>query len=494
MKRCTAIIGVLFLMVLNSSCGKGYGSSSGSGSSGSSGLTASITNSVTTLQPGASYTFSATTPSSYGYTAGISWTISPATGAGTLSTATNSGYSSSVTYQAPSAPPSPNSVTITATPSDTVVGAATDTFTISASSMSMLNGQFAIQFSGFDDSGETLGVVGSIKADGAGNITGGSIDLNQNHAPSERIAGVTGSYTLDSEMHGTVSLAAAAPGSDRPLAFSFALSSDTLSSMITGSEANGVAISGRLLRQDSSAFSVAKISSDFAFKLESNSADRLATVGKLAIGSDSILSGIADASESGIGPIFTAAPVSGRLTASPDATGRGTFTLATPAKKSPFVFYVVSESWLLLMETDSATTAHTRQLGVAQRQAMPFSASTANASSAFRASGFDRQASTSGPVSVTGTLAIENLTHATLAWDATCSAIALPHVSLRSDVVTFDPSTGRGTIKIANGFANDFADSVAVYLATPGEAFLIDTTAGRFNRAIAGDLDSSPSH
>ncbi|HXW16809.1 MAG TPA: hypothetical protein VEJ39_00815 [Candidatus Acidoferrales bacterium] len=492
MKHCTVIIGVLFLMVLNSSCGKGYGSSSGSGSGGGSGVTASITNSVTTLQAGASYTFTATTPSSYGYTAGISWTISPATGAGTLSTASNSGYSSSVTYQAPTAPPSPNSVTITATPSDTAVGTATDTFTISASSMSTLNGQFAIQFSGFDASGETLGAVGSVKMDGAGNITAGSIDLNQNHAPSVRIVGVTGAYTLDSDMHGTISLAAAMPGSDRPLAFSFALAADALSGVITGSEVNGVAISGRLLRQDSSAFAAEKISGDFAFKLESNSADCLATDGKLAIESNSILSGIADSSESGIGPIFTSAQVSGRITAPPDATGRGTFTLATPAKNSPFVFYVVSESRLLLMETASATT-HTRQLGVAQRQTMPFAPSTANASSAFRASGFDLRASVLGPVSVTGTLAIENFTHASLAWDASSAGITLPHLSLRSDAVTFDPSTGRGTINIANGFANNFADSVAFYLASPGEGFLVDTTAGSSNRGIAGDLDSLPS-
>ena len=55
--------------------------------------------------------------------------------------------------------------------------------------------------------------------------------------------------------------------------------------------------------------------------------------------------------------------------------------------------------------------------------------------------------------------------------------------------IFLDPSTGRGEIEIANGFANNFADSVASYLANPGEVFLLDETAGRFNRAIAGDLE-----
>jgi len=51
--------------------------------------------------------------------------------------------------------------------------------------------------------------------------------------------------------------------------------------------------------------------------------------------------------------------------------------------------------------------------------------------------------------------------------------------------IFLDPSTGRGDIEIANSFA----DSVAFYLASSGEGFLLDETAGRFNRAIAGDLE-----
>jgi hypothetical protein len=105
-----------------------------------------------------------------------------------------------------------------------------------------------------------------------------------------------------------------------------------------------------------------------------------------------------------------------------------------------------------------------------------------------RAVGFDGQASSSGPIAVTGKLSIENFTHAMLDWTANLAGSVLSEISLRSELVTFDPATGRGTIKIANGYANNFADSVAFYLVGPGKGFFLDTTEGRFNRAMAGDL------
>jgi hypothetical protein len=474
---------------VNSGCGGGgYGNSSGS--PGNSGLTASITNPITTLQAGATYTFQATTPSSNGYMAGISWSISPSSGAGTLSNSMNNGFSSSVMYQAPTTPPSPDSVTIIATPSDNHVGASKDTFTIMTSPMAMLEGSFAIEFSGFASTGETIGVIGSITADGAGNIIGGSIDVNRNRAPTMQIGGVTGTYALDSKLHGSMSLTTAS-GFDHPLVVSFALASDMKSGRIADSTPEGLVVSGQLLRQDRTAFSLAKILSDFVFKLETPSSDRVATVGKVSLGRNSILSGIADESKSGDGLVFSAVPVAGSLTAVPDENGRGTFILVTPAETSRFVFYVVTDSRLLFLETDSGGAAvRTRQLGVARRQMLPFSATTANASGRMSASGFDSQASSFGAVSVVGSLEIQNLSHATLSWDAMSAHAAVSIDSLRSDVVTFNPSTGRGTIEIANGFANNFADSIAFYLVNPGTGFFLDKTSGRFNRAIAGDLEA----
>ena len=93
-------------------------------------------------------------------------------------------------------------------------------------------------------------------------------------------------------------------------------------------------------------------------------------------------------------------------------------------------------------------------------------------------------------MSVVGSMTIQNLSHATLSWEGTNGGSTLSIDSLRSDLVTFDPATGRGTIEIANGFVNNFANSVAFYLASPGKGFLLDKTAGRFNRALVGELET----
>ena len=487
MHRILTFLAVLIALGLNSSCGSGYGNSGG-GNGGGSGISATITDPVTSVQAGATYTFSATSPSNNGYTSGISWSISPVTGAGTLSSATNSGFTSTIVYTAPMTPPSPNSVTITATPSDGAVSAATDMFTVTASGMSSLNGRFAFALSGFDASSEGVSIAGSITADGSGNITGGAMDFNHGHAPATLSASLAGTYTLDSNMRGVISLATAVPGEAGPIALDFTLAADRNSGVVTGSGANGLNVSGILRRQESAAFSLANISSTFVFKLESNSRNRRATVGKLTIGENSDVTGLEDSSEAGTGPLLAAAVMAGRITAPPDANGRSTLMLANSAGASHFALYVVSGESLLLIETVSANASSDRQIGEADRQLPLLSPATANASSILSAAGFDAQPSASGPIGITGNLSIENFTHATLDWTSTSAGASLSEISQRSELVTFDPSNGRATIKIANGFANNFADSIVFYLAAAGDGFVLDTTEGKFNRAIAGSL------
>ena len=490
MFRYWMLIVALIAVGLSSGCG-GYGGSS-SGSGGGSGISATITNAVTTVQAGAMYTFDATSPSNNGYTAGISWSISPASGAGTLSTPTNSGFTSTVIYTAPMSVPSPNSVTITATPADSAVSAATDTFMISAAAGNKFSGRFAFAMSGVDATSEGVNIAGSMTADGLGNITGGEIDFDRGESPATTSTPLAGAYTLDANMRGVISITSAVPGASQALSFAFTLDADGNSGVLSESDANGFDISGTLHRQDSTAFSLAKIASEFAFTLESNSASPVATAGTLTIAETSSIAGIADSSKAGAGPLFTSASVAGHVTAPPDANGRGTLMLATSGgAASRLAYYVVSEKSMLLIETDSASAGSARQIGVAERQMLPFSAATANGASFLRGAGFDAQASASRAIDVTGTLAIENLTHATIDWSASGAGGAFNDINVRSELVTFDPASGRGTIQIANGSANHFADSVAFYLAEPGKGFFVDTTEGRFNRAMSGDFRSA---
>ena len=276
MNQWLTICAVLIALGVNS-CGGGYGG----GSSGSSN-SATITNKVSAVATGSMYTFNATTPSTSGYTSGISWSISPSSGAGTLSSAMNSGYSSSVVYTAPASAPSPNSVTITATPTDTRVAAATDTFSIGTSTtpyVAMLSGRYAFEVSGHNASGEPSSIVGSISSDGSGNITEGVLDMNQGNGLTVR-SPLTGTYTLNGNFHGTVALSAAVSAIAQPLSFAVSLSSDGKTGTLTRGDSVGFHMNGTLRQQDASAFSLAKISSEFAFRLDSISTRNGSLVGQ----------------------------------------------------------------------------------------------------------------------------------------------------------------------------------------------------------------------
>jgi hypothetical protein len=54
--------------------------------------------------------------------------------------------------------------------------------------------------------------------------------------------------------------------------------------------------------------------------------------------------------------------------------------------------------------------------------------------------------------------------------------------------VTYDSTTGRGTITVTGGFSNGLFDSAVFYLAGSGQGFILDTTAGANNRALDGSL------
>ena len=86
-----------------------------------------------------------------------------------------------------------------------------------------LDGQYAFMLSGYDSTGAPMGVAGSITADGHGNITGGSIDLNDNVVISANSSALAGSYTLDGNSRGVVSLTNTIGSVTHPLAFAFTL-------------------------------------------------------------------------------------------------------------------------------------------------------------------------------------------------------------------------------------------------------------------------------
>jgi len=72
-------------------------------------------------------------------------------------------------------------------------------------SLSAIKGGYAFGFSGFDTHSQPFAMAGSFQADGAGNITSGAFDANDNGTMLD-VSTLTGSYTVDPVGRGTITL------------------------------------------------------------------------------------------------------------------------------------------------------------------------------------------------------------------------------------------------------------------------------------------------
>ena len=362
-------------------------------------------------------------------------------------------------------------------------------------SPNVLNGQYAFALSGFDPAGNNpMAIVGSITADGLGHITGGSVDVNDNQIISSSTGALAGSYTLDSNFRGVITLTSAVGSVTHPLAIAFTLKTDGTFGDLIDADANNFVLSGRMQKQDATAFSLAKLAGDFAFELDSRAPSQNSVLGRFTLGQAGTSTNIVfDASNSGVG---TSGPLSGgplavTFTASgPNGSGRGIFTVIDSANQTAnFVYYVIGAGNFLAMETDpTGGAAQTIYTGVASKQTTPFSATTVNTpASVFALTGFDTLSP--NDIVAVGLLQIMNSNTASLRWD-TDDVGTIFSQTLAAQTVTFDPSTGRGTITVTGGAAIGLFDSAVFYLTDSGKGFLVDATAGASNRALAGRLQA----
>jgi hypothetical protein len=401
----------------------------------------------------------------------------------------------SAVYIAPTFPigGSGNLPTITVTANSDITKSATDSFTVFQSTTpNALMGQFAFQLKGFDSNGQPIAIAGSFTADGAGDITTGAMDVNDDQVLSTIPNSLNGFYYIDQNMRGNLGMTTLlGSGTLAPPTFAYTLSADGTHGTIIGwdtNSANNLLISGTFQKQDATAFSLHGINNDYVFKLESNLPDRYDAVGKISIDLDSKVNVFIDTSRIGIGPSLVNAEFLGALLKTPDANGRGTINLGP----FNFVYYVVSSNLLYLVQSDPGTVTNALWSGVVKFQNIQsFTPATVNATSVFHLTGLNTIGAVSAPLASIGTIAITNQTSASLLWDSNDAGTILSQMNLADQTVTFsDPTlrTGRGTIGITNGRTDGLADSFVFYLADSGDGFLLDTTAGADNRALVGDL------
>jgi hypothetical protein len=244
-------------------------------------------------------------------------------------------------------------------PQLTRTAALTITVNPQAAQNAELNGQYAFAFRGFNTYGPD-GMVGSFTADGKGNLTNGLQDLNQVQGGVISQA-FTGTYEIFADNRGIMKLTSSPGGADLGT-FRFAVGSITA----------GVASKGRFVnfdppvnnspmegegvfeKQDSTAFSTAKITGDYAFGVSAASADssntKFGAAGRFTASAGTISSGAMD--EDNRGTVTSNVAFTG--TYSVAATGRGMMTLNITGAANPvnLVFYVVSSGELLVQNSD----------------------------------------------------------------------------------------------------------------------------------------------
>jgi hypothetical protein len=362
------------------------------------------------------------------------------------------------------------------------------------------DGQYAFVLAGFDSNGSPLGIAGSLKADGLGHITAGDVDVNDSGPGTiSSSTSVTGTYAFDSSGDstlGTITLTNTVSGVAHPLAFGFSLQASGGFGQIMSLDTNNFIAAGTMQLQSTSAFSLSGLAGDYIVSLNGrNSSNPTSALGRFTLASSGLSTNVAfDRSIAGVG---TAGPTTGASATvmfgagGPDSNGRGTFSLTLNDNLANgtqnFAYYVISSKRIVAVQTDATGTMTADFSG----QSTPFTASTVvTTGGVFGIAGLDTAASNEitavGQLQVTGAGA----TGGTLHWDANDAAAIFGPTTLANQALTFDPTTGRGTVTVTSGALNGLGDNLVFYLTAPGTGFLMDATAGATNRAMAGPLTS----
>jgi hypothetical protein len=434
--------------------------------------------------------------------AGVTWTLLAAGAAcspacGTLVPAAAPSFSAS--YTAPTAAPSgaAASPTITATSVSDHTKADSFTFQI-VGATAFLTGDFAFELRGFDSAGKPLAIAGSLVADGAGNVTGGEYDSNDNGTVTSVPPPLSGTYTVDTSFNGIPRVTITLAGPTNNLVLKCALSSDGKRGKIIEFDGSFALAAGTILLEDpaaSTALSASTASTSFAFGLDSDAGTSGGAVGRiveagqfvLGAGATSVTGGFADANQSGAaaaifgGAAGPASIAAGAATA-PDALGRGTLTLSINGNANQYAYYVVNSRQLNLIELDAGGALMTVQAGTAEMQ-IALDASSINATSVFALTGSSSSSGTLSTATRIGVLSIASGSGPSATYDQSISGNTAGPVTRTGSIFgAFNPATGRYVL------ANTIFTGTIVYLYDVGKGFVIDATGNGSNTASSGPL------
>jgi hypothetical protein len=254
------------------------------------------------------------------------------TGAGTISGTPTTAGTFSFTLQA----------------TDSALETATEAFTITITGQ--LQGNYTISLNGYIN-GSPFYLAGSFVADGNGNITSGFLDQD-GPGPASVSSSLTGTYILTPGSNlGSMTLTTAT-GQSYPLNLALSTASGTRVIMNDPNQYG----SGVIQQQTATTLPSTGATYSFGFFGNDATGNRYAGAGAFAINASlGVTGGEEDANDNGT--VTSQTPITGgNLAVTPlnATTGRGTASLTTSSGTTNYAYYVISNSQMVAVETDSS--------------------------------------------------------------------------------------------------------------------------------------------
>ena len=349
------------------------------------------------------------------------------------------------------------------------------TVAISAANNPELSGHYAFLFNGFDDTtGSQVAIVGSFTADGKGNLSAGVEDENGPGGPPLNTS-FSGTYSVASDHRGAFTIDTA--GGSRTFALvlqsinagvaqkaCFAEFDDTSGTV-------GQRGSGLLFLQDTTAFSLSKITGPYAFGFagQDSIGNREVWAGAFqADGAGVVSTGVADENIAGTA---TNPNLTGTFTAPDAASGRATMTLnPSGASSLNFAVLVISSSQLLAISTNGFSSDGLVSGTILSQTSISFDNKALDAAAVFWRLGV----SSSGSDAEIGQFVADGNGGLSATFDRSLPGGLFQDQTFTATYLVLGP--GRATVSGWNGNAS--GPSQIIYLVDKNSGFLLDTGAG----------------
>jgi hypothetical protein len=360
-----------------------------------------------------------------------------------------------------------STITATYAPSGVTPVAGTTALNVTAGTLSnaSLTGSYVFSLTHAGTRGQAFS-AGVFQADGAGNITGGVVDYNAPQGSAKGVAISSGSYTVNADGRGTMSISA--QGTDT---YSFILSTDGSHGRIILSDPSGVEV-GNFVQQTATTLGTGTYSLLLG-GMDGTTSGSTATqnpevlAGQFTVSASAITNAEFDVNDFGVinggatcgtpcTPPATALSFSANF-AQPIANGRGTLTI-TPtglplsqlnSGSWNFDYFVVSTSKIVLIQTDVQGTAPTFAALAGTAELQTFTSGPTLTANNFVVL-LERSAS-QGLFGTAGQWAFSTTTQLNGEMDANCLTTGCPDttstVSIAGSAYTID-ATGRGTVTV----------------------------------------------